>query len=106
MSKKKVQKTGLVSQLPLAIKTGKYTVGFEQAIKSLITKQAKTIILSNNVPEHMRRKIEYYCVLSKNTPIEFFTGNSNDLNTLSGVGKRCCVISILDQGEADFTEVK
>ena len=106
MSRKKTQKTGLASQLPLAIKTGKYSVGYTQAIRALIHQTAKVIVLANNIPERMRKQIEYYCVLSNNTPIEFYNGSNNDLNTLSGVGKRCSVICVLDQGEADFTEAK
>lgn len=106
MSRKKSQKIGLASQLPLAVKTGKYVVGFKQALQALVRNQAKVIILASNIPKDMRRQIEYYCVLAKNTPIEFYAGNNNELNTLSGVGKRCSVISILDQGEADFTEGK
>ena len=106
MTRKKQQKTGLAFQLPLAIKTGKYTVGFNQAIKSIVHKQTKCIILANNIPEHMRQKIEYYCALAQNTPIEYYSGSNNDLNILTGLNKRCSVISILDQGEADFTELK
>lgn len=106
MSRKKTQKTGLASQLPLAIKTGDYKVGLRQTLDALVHNKAKVVVVAKNLPEHLRKKIEYYCVLSGNVPIEFFPGNNNELNTLSGVGKRCSVISILDQGEADFAESK
>ncbi|ORD94087.1 RL30 [Enterospora canceri] len=106
MSRKKQQKSGLASQLPLAIKTGKYVVGFNQTLKSIIHEKAHCVILADNIPEHMRRRIEYYCVLANNTPIEYFPGDNNALNLLAGVSKRCSVISVLEQGEADFAENK
>ncbi|KAL6122619.1 ribosomal prt L30 [Nucleospora cyclopteri] len=106
MSKRKTQKTGVAFQLPLAIKTGKFVAGFKQAIDSIIQQKSKYIVIANNMPEEMRRKIEYYAVLGKTIPIEYYSGNNNELSTLIGINHRSSVISILDQGEADFSELQ
>lgn len=106
MSKRKTQKTGLASQLPLAIKTGAYVVGYKQTLKTIIGESSKVVILAANTPDFMRRRIEYYCALANDTPIEYYAGSNNDLGTLSGLNKRCGAISITNQGEADFAELK
>lgn len=104
MSKKSTKLTGISSQLPLAMRTGKYVVGFDQALRSVVNKTAKCLIFASNLPEHMRGQLEYYCVLANKIPIKFYEGSNNELSVLAGLKFRTSVISILDQGESDLVE--
>ncbi len=106
MSKKESKAVGLSSQLPLAMRTGKYVAGFTQSLESVHKKSAKCVIVASNIPEDMRRQLEYYCVLANNIPMKFYEGSNNELSVLAGLKFRTSVISILDQGEADLIQVK
>lgn len=106
MSKKFTKLTGIGSQLPLAMRTGKYVAGFEQTLESVVKKTARCLVIASNLPEGMRRQLEYYCVLANNIPIKFYEGSNNELSVLAGLKFRTSVISILDQGESDLIEVK
>ncbi|KAM0677668.1 60S ribosomal protein L30 [Binucleata daphniae] len=102
MSRSKKNVTGLADQLPLAIKSGKHSCGYKQAIKSLIKKEAKAIVLTKNYPAVKRRLIEYYAALSNNTPILNYDGSNNDLAKMIDNYFRVGVITIIDQGEAEI----
>jgi len=102
MAKKISKQTGISSQLPLAIRTGKFTAGFKKAVMHIIKNKAQCVIVAANIPEDMRRLLEYYCVLSNNTPMKFYEGSNNELSVLAGLKFRTSVISVLDQGEADL----
>lgn len=106
MSKKITKQTGIGSQLPLAMRTGKYVAGFKKTLLSIIKNKAQCVIVAGNMPEDMRRLLEYYCVLSNNTPIKFYEGSNNELSVIAGLKFRTSVISVLDQGESDLVEVK
>lgn len=106
MSKKISRQTGLGSQLPLAMRTGKFEAGYKKAIDSVIKNKAQCIIVAANIPEDMRRLLEYYCVLANNIPIKFYEGSNNELSILGGLKFRTSVITILNQGEADLVEAK
>ncbi|KAI5168387.1 large subunit ribosomal protein L30e [Pancytospora epiphaga] len=102
MSKRTNKQAGLPAQLPLALRTGKYVVGYNKVIDSVVKMRSKCIILASNCPKMMRARLEYYCVLANHTPVKFYDGNNNDLMILSGLKHRTSVISILDQGEAEI----
>lgn len=106
MSKRVHKQAGINAKLPLALRTGKYLVGFKKTLKSVINKQAKCVVVAANLPKLMRAKLEYYCVLANKIPMKFYEGTNNDLAILSGLKFRASVISILDQGEADLIENK
>lgn len=106
MSKRVNKQAGLSVQLPLALRTGKYVVGFNKVMSSIIHKRAKCVVVAANLPKTMRTRLQYYCVLANHTPIKFYEGSNNDLATLSGFNFRASVISILDQGEAELVAVE
>lgn len=105
MSRKVNKQTGLSAQLPLAMRTGKYLVGYNKVIDSVIRHTAKCVVVASNLPKMMRSRLEYYCVLSNRTPIKFYEGNNNELSALVGLKCRASVISILDQGEAELVSM-
>ncbi|KAM0686501.1 60S ribosomal protein L30 [Conglomerata obtusa] len=102
MSRSKKIVTGLADQLPLAIKSGKHTCGYKQAIKALLNNEAQAIILTENYPMSKRRLLTYYAKLSNKTPILEFKGTNNDFAKLIDNFFRVGVITIIDQGEADL----
>lgn len=102
MSKRANKQAGLSTQLPLALRTGRYVVGYNRAIDSIVHMRSKCIIVASNCPKMMRSRLEYYCVLANHVPVKFYEGNNNDLMVLSGLKHRASVISILDQGEAEI----
>lgn len=95
-------KIGISTQLPLAMRTGKYVVGFNQSLENVYKKSAKCVIVASNIPEDMRRQLEYYCVLANNIPMKFYEGGNNELSVLAGLKFRTSVITFLDQGEAEL----
>lgn len=49
----------VTTTLPLRIRTGKYILGLKRATKSVISKQAKCLIVSSNFPSNSRKLLEY-----------------------------------------------
>lgn len=101
MSKSKKIVTGITDQLPLAIKTGKYHIGYRQTIKDLHLNRSKVVVLTRNYPTSKRKLIEYYA-MRNNVAVLGYEGNNNELAKLVEKFYRCGVISIVDQGEADL----
>ena len=106
MAKKISRQTGLASQLPLAMRTGIFEAGYKKAISSVIKNKAVCVVVASNIPEDMRRLLEYYCILANNIPIKFYEGSNNELSVLASLKFRTSVITILNQGEADLVEDK
>lgn len=106
MSRRNSKLTGLAASLPLAIKTGKYDVGFRRSIMNIIQKKAKVVVIAGNYPVVKRKQLEYYCVLAGGIPIRFYEGSNNALANLCELPYRAGVISILDGGESDIINEK
>lgn len=106
MSRRQSKTDNMTTALPLAMRTGKYIVGFKRTIKSVITKQARCLVLSSNFPSTKRKQLEYYSVLAGGIPIIFHEANNTELGSIVEKGHRIGCISILDQGEADLIPVK
>lgn len=103
MSRKTKKATkNISSQLPLAIKTGRYHIGFKQALSSLIHQTSKYLIITKNYPALKRMQLEYYAVLGGKVPVYMFDGTNKDLANVCGSEFRMGVISIIDEGEADL----
>ncbi|RVD93402.1 60s ribosomal l30 [Tubulinosema ratisbonensis] len=102
MSRKKQVLEGLAFKLPLAMKTGKYVIGYKQALKLLRNNETRCLIIASNFPSVLRKKLEYYAFLLKNKPVTIYSGNNNELAKLCEMKHRIGVISILNEGEADL----
>lgn len=103
MVQKKAKKTteSINSRLQLVIKSGKYTLGYKQALKSLRKGKAQLILISNNCPALRKSEIEYYALLGKTT-VHHFSGNNVELGTACGKLFRSSVMSIVDPGDSDI----
>merc|ERR1712093_452454 len=90
------------SKIAIVIKSGKYSMGFNQPLSTLRQGRSKLIIISNNCPPIRKAEVEYYAMLAK-TPVHHYTGNNLDLGTACAKQFRSSVLSITDIGDSDIT---
>uniref|UniRef100_A0A8C2QIH7 Large ribosomal subunit protein eL30 n=1 Tax=Cricetulus griseus TaxID=10029 RepID=A0A8C2QIH7_CRIGR len=64
------------SRLQLAMKSGKYMLGYKQTLKMIRQGKAKLVILANNCPALRKSEIEYYAIV--------------------------CTLAIIDSGDSDI----
>ncbi|WUR05056.1 ribosomal protein eL30 [Vairimorpha necatrix] len=106
MSRRYSKAVGLAASLPLVVKTGKYDIGFKSALRNVITKKAKCIVVSSSLPSVKRKQLEYYCVLAGGIPLKFYEGTNNALANLCELKYRTGVMSVLHEGESDLLTEK
>eukprot|EP00703_Trepomonas_sp_PC1_P002796 JAP93810.1 Ribosomal protein L30 [Trepomonas sp. PC1] len=90
-------------QLTLIVKSGKYTLGVNQAIKAIRNGQAKLVILANNLPTLVSSQIEYLCMLAKVT-VNKFPSSSRELGIALGRPYNVGVMAITEGGDADLRQ--
>ena len=83
------------------MKSGKYTLGYKQALKQLRQGKVLLILLANNTPPLRKSEIEYYAMLSKAT-VYYYAGNNVDLGTACGKYFRVGTVAITDAGDSDI----
>ncbi|KAL7421806.1 60S ribosomal protein L30 [Cryptotrichosporon argae] len=93
------------SRLQLVVKSGKFTLGYKQALKGLRNGKSKLILISKNCPPLRKSELEYYAMLSK-TAVHHYDGSNVDLGTAAGKLYRVGVMSIQDAGDSDLLEVE
>lgn len=91
------------TKLQLVVKSGKFTLGYKQALKQLRSGKAKLILISKNCPPLRKSEIEYYAMLSK-TNVHHYDGSNVDLGTAAGKLYRVGVMSIQDAGDSDLLQ--
>ncbi|KAK7676208.1 60S ribosomal protein L30 [Cerrena zonata] len=101
MAPKSKNQENINAKLGLVIKSGKYTLGYKSAVKSLRTGKAKLIIIAGNTPVLRKSELEYYAMLSK-TQVYYFQGGNNELGTVCGKLFRVGTLAILDAGDSDI----
>ena len=89
------------SRLALVMKSGKSTLGYKTALKTLRSGKAKLVIISSNIQPVRKSELEYYAMLSK-TGVHHYTGNNIDLGTACGKYYRVSVLAITDPGDSDI----
>ncbi|RSH79647.1 60S ribosomal protein L30 [Apiotrichum porosum] len=93
------------SRLQLVVKSGKFTLGYKQALKQLRNGKSKLILISKNCPPLRKSELEYYAMLSK-TSVHHYDGSNVDLGTAAGRLYRVGVMSIQDAGDSDLLQVE
>merc|ERR1711902_126981 len=103
VAQKKTKKTveSINSRLALVMKSGKYTLGYRQTLKTLRQGKAKLVILASNTPALRKSEIEYYAMLSK-TGVHHYSGNNIELGTACGKYFRVGCLCITDAGDSDI----
>ena len=56
---------GINARLAIVTRSGRYTLGYKQCLKSLRKGQSKLVLISNNCPALRKSEIEYYAMLAK-----------------------------------------
>lgn len=84
--------------LKTAVTTGKVLFGYEQTMKSLTTKKAKLIIVSQNCPDDHLTQIDG----QKEVPYYRFSGNNIELGSACGKPFSVSMLSVLNPGESEI----
>ena len=66
-----------------ALKTSRAVLGYKDSVKFIKVNTPKVIVISNNLPESLRKEIEHEAKVS-NIKLEVFEGNSKELGTFCG----------------------
>jgi len=72
-SKKSIE--SINSRLALVMKSGKYSLGYKQTLKTLRQGKSKLVIISGNCPPLRKSELEYYAMLSK-TGVHHYNGST------------------------------
>ena len=74
---------GMNEDIQKAIESGNIVIGYRESIKSLKSGEIKSVIISNNIPDNMKKDIEHNAKIS-GAEIKVFEGSSKDLGTVCG----------------------
>jgi large subunit ribosomal protein L30e len=102
MSKRSRKEDNAKTNLLLAIKTGKYIMGFNNILRAVVQKRVECIVMSSNYKPTYRKMLEYYSVLAGGVPILFYDATNRELGDLLEMKRRVGCMAIFDQGEADL----
>ena len=89
------------SRIQLVMKSGKASLGYKTALKTLRLNKSKMVIVASNTPAIRKSEIEYYAMLAK-AQVHHFSGNNSDLGTACGKFYRVSVVSVTDAGDSDI----
>lgn len=73
----------LTETIKEAIKSKDLIIGYKTSIKFIKLNSPKLIVIAKNIPDRMKKEIEYNAKTS-NTKVEVFDGNSSDLGIVCG----------------------
>jgi large subunit ribosomal protein L30e len=66
-----------------SLKSKKIVIGYKESIKFIKVNTPKLIVISNNLPESLRKEIEHNAKVG-NMKMEVFDGNSKELGIFCG----------------------
>jgi len=66
---------GINARLSIVMRSGRYSLGYKQCLKSLRKGQSKLVLISNNCPALRKSEIEYYAMLAK-TGVHHYAGST------------------------------
>jgi len=91
-------------EIERAVKTGKVFFGCNSAVKNALEGKAKLIVLAENCPEEMKRRIERYSKLSS-IPVLIYKGSGRELGKVCGKPFTVSALSIREFGDSKIMEV-
>ncbi|KAG8894611.1 60S ribosomal protein L30 [Tulasnella sp. 403] len=92
------------AKLQLVVKSGKYTCGYREALRSMRAGKAKLVLISANTPPLRKSEIEYYAMLSK-TSVHHYQGTNITMGTAAGKLFRVGVMTVTDPGDSDLLSI-
>ncbi len=107
LSRKKKKEFDVDSNLKVAMKTGKFIFGKNQVLKHLRINSFKMIILSNNLPTELEKRLNYYISLMKDkTYVHRYKGSSWDLGLACAKPYMISIIGVLQEGDSDLLSLR
>lgn len=94
----------LEKELKNLTKNGKYYLGSDRTIKSVLRGEAKMVIIADNIPLEYRSKIENGAKLA-NIPVYVFKGTSLELGALLGKPFKVSAISVIEPGDSRILDL-
>lgn len=73
----------LEDRIKEALKKNRAILGFKESLKFLKTGKPRLIVIAKNVPEDLKKEIEYNAKIAK-VKLEVFNGSSKELGTICG----------------------
>merc|ERR1712025_1196072 len=101
MGKKVNSQDNMNQKLALVIRSGKYKIGYKNALRSVRQGTTKLLLIASNCPAIRRTELEYFAILG-GARVCHFDGNNVELGTASSRLHRVCVLSIQDPGDSDI----
>ncbi|PKP54385.1 MAG: 50S ribosomal protein L30e [Candidatus Altiarchaeales archaeon HGW-Altiarchaeales-3] len=91
-------------KLNTAIRTGKLVFGSKNVIKLLLNGTSKLIVLSNNCPDDVTEKINYYCRLAE-VPCYTSKMDGIELGAASGKPFTVSALAVIKEGDSTIMDV-
>lgn len=85
----------LRNEIGSAVKSDKVIIGYKQTIKNIKIGSVKLIVIANNIPEELKKKIEHNAKIG-GIKMEVFNGSSKELGVVCGRPFPISVIAIRD----------
>ena len=73
----------LTEEIQNAVKTKTIAIGFRDSIKTIKNGKFKVVVVSNNIPQEMKKELESSLKSGKDK-VEVFNGSSKDLGVFCG----------------------
>jgi len=93
----------LSKELKVALNTGKVEIGYKVAIKTLVKKKAKLVVVSSDMPESLLANIK---TTAGDVPLHKYSGSSWELGGLCGKPYHVTTITIIEPGESSILAIK
>ncbi|XP_035294270.1 60S ribosomal protein L30-like [Cricetulus griseus] len=88
------------SRLQLAMRSGKYTLGYKQTLMMIRQGKEKLVILANNCPAFRKSELEH-CAMVTKTGVHPYSGSGTGLGTACGNYYRVHTLVTTDPGDSD-----
>ncbi len=92
------------TEIRRAVDTGKVLLGLRETEKNVLKGNGKLVVVSNNLNEKEREKLEHVAKLS-DIKIYFFKGNSIQLGSVCGKPFPVSVLLIQKEGKSDILTI-
>ena len=107
LSRKKTKEFDINANIKVTYKTGKIIYGKNQVLKYLRENQFAMLIVSNNCPQELMNKLNYYNSLLKDKLyIHKYKSSSWDLGLACAKPYMISVMGIIDFGDSDLQSLK
>ncbi len=86
------------------VDTGEVILGAKRSLESVMDKQAKLVLVSENCPRNLREDLEHYANISK-IPVYNFQGSSMEMGAVCGKPYIISMLAVIEAGDSDIFEL-